>query len=341
MLLRVRHTSRTAAQKPRAPSPTATTGACSPRRGRSRSTSAQLSVLSRYPILERDELLRPVGPHPNHHQGAEPVVFEPDVEVDAVDPHIHVVPVGQVALPERPVVRLPHGGQARDVGGTEAGRVVAEQHRQRLTEVARRQSTQIQDRQHLGHLGRSAHVGRGRMRLVNRWRCPSAVTRLSFTRGAGTTIVPAPQVTFRAFARPLRTTSRRPASSRSSLCSSMYCATSVASAVISIRRAPSRASSSSVGPAPSSWWVRCLHGRGRVPSAWVASPFTGLPAGGSALLLRERIRRLLHAADPQLPVISQSGVKEPLTATMSRPEISRPGASWRGGDAERGGQNAY
>src|SRR4029450_10428122 len=43
------HTSRTAAQKPSAPSPTATTGARIPRRFRSRSTVFQLSALSRQP----------------------------------------------------------------------------------------------------------------------------------------------------------------------------------------------------------------------------------------------------------------------------------------------------
>ena len=40
------HTSRTADQKPSAPSPIATTGARSPRSRRSRSTLAQLSLLS-------------------------------------------------------------------------------------------------------------------------------------------------------------------------------------------------------------------------------------------------------------------------------------------------------
>ncbi|HEY5640189.1 MAG TPA: redoxin domain-containing protein, partial [Dehalococcoidia bacterium] len=35
----------------------------------------------------------------------------------------------------------------------------------------------------------------------------------------------------------------------------------------------------------------------------MASPFTGLPAGGFRVDSRERIRRLLHTADPQLSVI--------------------------------------
>ena len=67
--------------------------------------------------------------------------------------------------------------------------------------------------------------------------------------GARSSSVPAPHVTFRACAWPLRTTSRRPASSRSSACVATYCATSTARAFMSIRRAPSRASSSSVAAA--------------------------------------------------------------------------------------------
>ena len=36
-------------------------------------------------VLDRDQLLRAVGPHANHHECAEAVVLQPDVEVDAVD----------------------------------------------------------------------------------------------------------------------------------------------------------------------------------------------------------------------------------------------------------------
>ena len=56
---------------------------------------------------------------------------------------------------------------------------------------------------------------------VNRCRLPSSSTRWSFTRGARTRIVPAPQVTVRDCARPLRTTSRRRSASRESACASM------------------------------------------------------------------------------------------------------------------------
>ena len=80
--------------------------------------------------------------------------------MDPVDPHIHVVAVGQVPLPEPPIVLGPRRREARDVGGTQAGRVLTEQDRQRLAKVARRQPAQIENRQHLGDLRRAAHVRR-------------------------------------------------------------------------------------------------------------------------------------------------------------------------------------
>ena len=47
----------------------------------------------------------------------------------------------------------------------------------------------------------------------------------------------------------------------------------------------------------------------------------------------------LVTPQPRRPGVARySVVKEPLAATMPRPEIARPGASWRGGDAESGGQ---
>ena len=85
----------------------------------------------------------------------------------------------------------------------------------------------------------------GRMRLVNRRRSPSWSVRRSFTRGALTGMVPEPIVTFRVRPLPLRTTRACPSSSRSSRCASRYAATSASSAATSIRRAPSRAISSS------------------------------------------------------------------------------------------------
>jgi hypothetical protein len=91
---------------------------------------------------------------------AEPVVFETDVEVHAIDPDVHVIAVGQAPLLERAVLALPLVGQPRDVRGGQPGRIVAEQNRQRLAEVAGGEASQVEDGQDLGDLRGPAHVGR-------------------------------------------------------------------------------------------------------------------------------------------------------------------------------------
>ena len=112
------------------------------------------------PILDGDHLLRAVRPRPDHDQGAQPVVFEADVEVDPVRPDVDVVPVRQVAPPERGVLRLPDLHQPRDRRRRQPGRVLPEQPGQRRLEVPGRQPVQVQQRQHLGHLRRPPHVRR-------------------------------------------------------------------------------------------------------------------------------------------------------------------------------------
>jgi len=44
-------------------------------------------------VLDSDKLLRPVGAHADHHERAEAVVLQPDVEVHTIDP----VAVGETA----------------------------------------------------------------------------------------------------------------------------------------------------------------------------------------------------------------------------------------------------
>ena len=154
------------------------------------------------------------------------------------------------------------------------------------------------------------------MRLVNRSRAPSASTRLSFTRGARTGHVPAPQVTVRSCARPFRTTSRCPSASRVSANRSMYSVTSASRAVINIRRAPSRANMSSVGgttrgpsspplptPSPADTVVGASATAGlssfllsgTVSMGGVSFP-PALPARVSCVVHNGRIRHLPHAA---------------------------------------------
>jgi hypothetical protein len=47
------------------------------------------------PVGERDQLLGAVGADSDHHQQAHLVLLEANLEVDAVDSHVHIVDVGQ------------------------------------------------------------------------------------------------------------------------------------------------------------------------------------------------------------------------------------------------------
>ena len=66
-------------------------------------------------VGDRDQLLGAVGPHPHDHQTAQPsLVAQANVEVDAVRPAVHIVPVRQVPSLERLAFGLPGGGQPGD-----------------------------------------------------------------------------------------------------------------------------------------------------------------------------------------------------------------------------------
>ena len=106
-------------------------------------------------VGQRDELLAAIGPHPDHHQQAEFLLLETDLEVDAVDPQVDVVGTRQIALPEGLGLVLPLRGQPGDRRGRQS-RTRAEELLQGRTEVAGRQAVQVQQRQHLGHLRRLA-----------------------------------------------------------------------------------------------------------------------------------------------------------------------------------------
>jgi hypothetical protein len=58
-------------------------------------------------VLDGDQRLCAIGPRAYHDGRAEAVVFQQNVEVDAIDPHVHVVAIGEAALLERAVLRLP------------------------------------------------------------------------------------------------------------------------------------------------------------------------------------------------------------------------------------------
>ena len=64
------------------------------------------------PVRERDQLLAAVGADPDHHQQTHLVGLEPDLQVDAVDPHVHVVRPGQRPGTERDGLVLPLRGES-------------------------------------------------------------------------------------------------------------------------------------------------------------------------------------------------------------------------------------
>jgi hypothetical protein len=111
------------------------------------------------PVGQGDQLLGAIDPDADHDQQAHLVLLEADLEVDPVDPQVHVVGLGQRPLPERCCVVLPLRGEPGDRRrGQACGR--AEKLLQRGHEVAARQAVQVEQRQHLGHARRLARPRR-------------------------------------------------------------------------------------------------------------------------------------------------------------------------------------
>jgi hypothetical protein len=69
-------------------------------------------------IADGDQLLVAVGGRPHQHQDALPILFQADVEMDAVGPDVDVVLAGQRPLAPGVVFLLPDGLEPGDgVGG--------------------------------------------------------------------------------------------------------------------------------------------------------------------------------------------------------------------------------
>jgi hypothetical protein len=79
--------------------------------------------------------------------------------VDPIGPDVHVVPLTEIAAAKRLMVGLPGGDQTRDDRRRQPRRR-AEERLQRGHEVAGGQPVQVQQRQHLSHLGTLAAPGR-------------------------------------------------------------------------------------------------------------------------------------------------------------------------------------
>ncbi len=115
-------------------------------------------------VGDRDQLLASIEPYAHDHEQTQPVgvplsVGQAHIDVDPINPHVDIVDARQVA--DRPVgvLGLPRGREPVDRRGRQAS-VRAEEAHQRRREVTRGQPPQIQDREHLGHLRRLAHVRR-------------------------------------------------------------------------------------------------------------------------------------------------------------------------------------
>ncbi len=72
------------------------------------------------PVSKRDEFLLPISADPDHDQQTHFVLIEADLEMDAVNPHIHVVGIRQGAFVERGSLVLPPGSQPVDRGRGQA-----------------------------------------------------------------------------------------------------------------------------------------------------------------------------------------------------------------------------
>jgi hypothetical protein len=49
-------------------------------------------------VSEGDQLFAAVGAHPDHHQQAQLLLIQPHLQMNPVDPQVHVVDAGQIPL---------------------------------------------------------------------------------------------------------------------------------------------------------------------------------------------------------------------------------------------------
>ena len=93
--------------------------------------------------LEADEFLPTLGRGADQHQHALGMILHPGLQVDAVGPDVDVMPGREIARLPAFVLGLPLGGEAADHRGRQVRRVLAEQRRERLLEIASRDAAQV------------------------------------------------------------------------------------------------------------------------------------------------------------------------------------------------------
>ncbi|MEY9405389.1 hypothetical protein ABIF79_011828 [Bradyrhizobium japonicum] len=96
--------------------------------------------------LEADQLLLAFRRGANQHQHAFAVIFHAGLQVHAIGPDVDIATRRQIASLPAFVLDLPIGLQAGDHRRRQVRRILAEQRRERLLEVAGRDAAQIEDR---------------------------------------------------------------------------------------------------------------------------------------------------------------------------------------------------
>src|SRR5690606_5951595 len=116
-----------------------------------------------HPVDQANQLLLALGRGADDDQQALGVVFQPGLHMNAVGPEVDMAPGRQVALqPARMLVR-PGVLQPRDGGRRQSARLLAEQGRERLAEVAGRDALEVEDRdRHLQAPGPARIAGQER-----------------------------------------------------------------------------------------------------------------------------------------------------------------------------------
>src|SRR5712671_3355311 len=156
----VGHSSPSAFQKPSAPSATASSGATARPRFCKSSSSSRQSCAFAPAVGEAEQLLFALRRRADDDQDALLGVFKTGLQVNAVGPHVDVALGRQIALPPMLVLVEPGLLQPRDGRGRQARRILAEQRRKRLLEIAGRDALQVKDwDQHLQAAG-APRVGR-------------------------------------------------------------------------------------------------------------------------------------------------------------------------------------
>jgi hypothetical protein len=111
-------------------------------------------------VLDRQELLLAAGVGADQDQDALPLVLEPGREVDAIRPDVHVALGRQITPLPAPMLVLPGARQAADGRRRQAGRVRAQQNRERVLELARGHALEVEPGQDLFDVPGPAQVGR-------------------------------------------------------------------------------------------------------------------------------------------------------------------------------------